>query len=503
VERVRIFDSTLRDGEQVPGASLNSEEKLKIARQLARLGVDIIEAGFPISSPGDFEAVKLIAQKVKGPVIAGLARAVKKDIERAAEAVKYSSRPRIHVFLSTSEIHMKYQLKKAREEIIKMAAEMVRYARKYTEDVEFSPMDASRSEPKFLYRVLEAVIEAGATTVNIPDTVGYAFPEQFGELIRNIKEKVPNIDKAVISVHCHNDLGLATANSLAAVRNGARQVECTVNGIGERAGNASLEEIAMALATRKDFLQMTTGIKAKEIFKTSRLVSSLTGLVVQANKAIVGANAFAHSSGIHQDGILKNRRTYEIIRPEDVGVEGHKMVLTARSGRHALKNRLLELDYKLKEKDFQKIYERFLSLADKKKEVFDEDLETIVEDEVFLIPETYKLHYIHTVSGNRTVPTATIRLKKEGKIVEEAACGDGPVDAAYKAINRITGIPCKLIDYSLKAVTSGKEALGEVSVKIESKGKQVSGRGASTDIIEASAKAYLNAVNRLVYKKKR
>jgi 2-isopropylmalate synthase len=384
-----------------------------------------------------------------------------------------------------------------------MAIEMVRYAKKYAEDVEFSPEDASRSEPEFLYQVLEEVIAAGATTVNIPDTVGYALPEQFGELIRNIREKVPNINKAFISVHCHNDLGLATANSLAAVRNGARQVECTINGIGERAGNASLEEIVMALAARKNFLHKTTGINAKEIFKTSRLVSSLTGLIVQPNKAIVGTNAFAHSSGIHQDGILKDRRTYEIIRPEDVGVEGHKMVLTARSGRHALKSRLLELGYKLKEKDFQKTYERFLSLADKKKEVFDEDLEAIVEDEVFVIPETYKLHYIHTVSGNKTVPTATIRLKKEGRISEEAACGDGPVDAAYKAIDRITGIPCKLIDYSLKAVTSGKEALGEVSVKIEGKGKQVSGRGASTDIIEASAKAYLNAVNRLVYKKKR
>ena len=503
VERLRIFDSTLRDGEQVPGASLNSEEKLKIARQLARLGVDVIEAGFPISSPGDFAAVKMIAQKVKGPVIAGLARAVKKDIEGAAEAVRYSSRPRIHVFLATSEIHMKYQLRKAREEIVKMAGEMVKYARKYTKDIEFSPMDASRSEPRFLHQVLEAVIAAGATTVNIPDTVGYAFPEQFGELIRNIKEKVSNIDKAVISVHCHNDLGLATANSLAAVRNGAGQVECTINGIGERAGNASLEEIVMALATRKDFLQKTTGIKTKEIFKTSRLVSSLTGIMVQPNKAIVGTNAFAHSSGIHQDGILKNRRTYEIIRPEDVGLEAHKMVLTARSGRHALRNRLGGLGYKLKEKDFQKTYERFLLLADKKKEVFDEDLEAIVEDEVFIIPETYELNYIHTVSGNKTIPTATIRLKRGKKIVEEAACGDGPVDAAYKAIDRITGIPCKLIDYSLKAVTSGKEALGEVSVRIESKGKQFSGRGASTDIVEASAKAYINAVNRLVYKKKR
>lgn len=503
METIYIFDTTLRDGEQSPGASLNTEEKIKIAHQLAKLGVDVIEAGFPISSPGDFQAVHTIAEEVRGPIICGLARAVPEDIDRCWEAVKPAEKPRIHVFLATSKIHMKYKLRKAQKEILKLAKEMVSYAKRYTEDIEFSPEDASRTEPDFLYQVLESVIEAGATVVNIPDTVGYAFPEEFGNLIANIRDNVPNIDKAIISVHCHNDLGLATANTIAAVSNGARQVECTINGLGERAGNASLEEVVMAIRTRSDMMEITTRLNTREIINTSRLVSNLTGMPVQPNKAIVGANAFAHSSGIHQDGILKDRRTYEIIKPEDVGLKGHKMPLTARSGRHALRYHLKELGYELSEEDFQKTYERFLKLADKKKEVYDEDLQAIVEDEVIMVPQVFCLEYIHAVTGNQTIPTATVRIRKRDELLEEAACGDGPVDAAYKAIDRITGISCTLVDYNLRAVTGGKEALGEVTVRIRSQGREIAGKGASTDVIEASAKAYINAINRLVARDKK
>ncbi|HIE44533.1 MAG TPA: 2-isopropylmalate synthase [Candidatus Omnitrophica bacterium] len=496
MERVYIFDSTLRDGEQTAGVGLTAEDKLKIAQQLERLGVDTIEAGFPISSPGDFKAVQLVAQKIKKCTVAGLARALKGDIDACWEAVKSAVSPRIHVFLATSEIHMQYKLKKAREEILRMAVESVKAAKKYTNDVEFSPEDASRTDPEFLCKVVEVVIDAGATVVNIPDTVGYALPTEMGRLIRYIKENVPNIDKVVISVHCHNDLGLATANSIAAVEAGATQVECTINGIGERAGNASLEEIVMTIKTRKSEFNKFTGINTKEIYRTSRVVSRLTGLYVQLNKAIVGDNAFAHSSGIHLDGILKDRRTYEIMKPEDVGVKGHKMVLTARSGRHALREKLKEMGYQLNDRDFEKTYEMFLNLADKKREVFDEDLKIIVEDEIFEIPEVFSLQYVNVVTGNKTIPTATVRIKKNGKILEEAACGDGPVDAVYKAIDRATQISTKLLDYSIKSVTSGKEALGEVTVRIRSGGEEFVGRSASTDIIEASAKAYLKAVNR-------
>jgi 2-isopropylmalate synthase len=511
MEKIIIFDTTLRDGEQSPGASLNTKQKLEIARQLMRLNVDVIEAGFPIASPGDFEAVKQVAQSIKGPVIAGLARAKKIDIDACWGAVKYAKKPRIHIFLATSPIHMKYKLKMTEEEVLKAAVESVRYAKKFTKDVEFSPEDAGRSEMDFLCRVVEAVIEAGATTINIPDTVGYTIPAEFGQRINDIIQNVPNSAKAVFSVHCHNDLGMATANSLAAVANGARQVECTMNGIGERAGNTSLEEVVMAIKTRSKFFNLTTGIKTEEIYKTSKLVSGLTGIIVQPNKAIVGANAFAHEAGIHQHGMMTNRLTYEIMTPRSIGLKETKLVLGKHSGRHALRKRLEELGYSLSPKNFEKAFESFKVLADKKKEIFDEDIESIAEDEISQDKEVFKLEYINVTTGNQTVPTATVRLKKiefvknrpVSGIFQEAACGDGPVDAAYRAIDRIAKVPNKLLDYSLHSVSMGKDAVGEVSVKVEYAGKVISGRGTSTDIIEASAKAYLNALSKVVSRKKR
>ncbi len=497
-EKIIIFDTTLRDGEQCPGASLNHAEKLEIAKQLAVLGVDVIEAGFPISSPGDFEAVKAVAKSVKGPVVCGLSRALDQDIDAAYNAVKYSARPRIHVFLATSKIHMKYKLKKAEDEIVKLAVSAVKYARSKCADIEFSPEDASRTEPAFLYKVVEAVITSGASTVNIPDTVGYTTPFEYAELIKGIRSNVPNIGKCVISVHCHNDLGLGVSNSLAAVLNGARQVECTVNGLGERAGNASLEEIVMAIHTRRDiFKGMTTSVNTKEIYKTSRLVSKLTGMPVQPNKAIVGANAFAHESGIHQDGVLKERSTYEIISPEDVGFGESKLVLGKHSGRHAVAERLKALGFDLGKEQIEKAFDRFKVLADKKKEIFDEDLETIMDEELSKTTEKFKLEHFRISSGDEVKPEAEIKLKSHGKTSEAVSTGDGPVDACYKAIDKITGSSGKLLDYQIRSVTSGKDALGEVSVKISFKGMVVSGRGASTDIIEASIKAYVNAVNKI------
>jgi 2-isopropylmalate synthase len=500
MKRIIIFDTTLRDGEQSPGASLDIKAKVEIARQLARLGVDVIEAGFPVASKGDFMAVKEVASVVRGVSICGLARAIKTDIEFCTKAIRSAKRPRIHVFLATSEIHMKYKLKKAHSEILKQAVWAVKYARKFCDDIEFSPEDASRSDRDFLCRVVEAVIDAGAKTVNIPDTVGYAVPVEFGSLIRTIKSKVPNVDRAIISVHCHNDLGLGVSNSLSAIENGAEQVECTINGIGERAGNASLEEIVMALDTRKDMFKCCASINKKELYKTSRLVSKLTGIVVQPNKAIVGQNAFSHEAGIHQDGILKKRITYEIIKPEDVGFGETRLVLGKHSGRHAFAHRLKELGFELGERELSKAFERFKDLADKKKEIFDEDLLTIVEDEIISIPETYRLEDLNIVSGKKITPHARIELKKGNKILKDSSAGDGPVDACYKAVDKITGLKCRLLDYSLKSITSGKDALGEVSVRVESdKGIEVSGRGSSTDIIEASAKAYINAVNKLLF----
>jgi 2-isopropylmalate synthase len=499
VEKVIIFDTTLRDGEQAAGASLNFQEKLEIARQLDKLGVDVIEAGFPMSSPGDFEAVCLIARELKRPTICALASANVEAIDKAWEAVKEAKHPRIHVFLSASDIHLAHQLKKSRDEILKMSQEMVARAKSYLDDVEFSPMDASRADPTYICQILEAVITAGATTVNLPDTVGYATPQEFGGLIRGILDNVPNIDKAVVSVHCHNDLGLAVANSLEAVRVGARQVECTINGIGERAGNASLEEIVMALKTRQDFFNLTTNIDTTQIYRASRLVSGLTGFPIQPNKAIVGANAFRHQSGIHQDGVLKKAITYEIIDPKSVGIPSSALVLSKLSGRHAFKERLSELGYTLSEDALNRAFQGFKKLADKKKEITDRDIESVIAEELRTVTEVYHLDHVEVSCGDHSIPTATVRLiGPDGQILADAALGTGPVDAVYKAINRIVGIPNKLTEFTVKSVTEGIDAIGEVLIRIESEGVIYTGRGAATDIIVASAKAYMNALNRLL-----
>lgn len=502
--RVRIFDTTLRDGEQSPGASMNVEEKIIVAKQLAKLGVDVIEAGFAYSSPGDFDSVRRVAMEVEGPVICSLARAKPEDIDAAWGALKGTPKPRIHTFISTSEIHLKHQFKLTREEALKRAVEMVGMARGYVSDVEFSAMDASRTEPEYLYEVIEAVINAGATTINIPDTVGYALPDAFGALIRGIRDNVKNSGKAVISVHCHNDLGLAVANSLAALVNGARQIECTINGIGERAGNASLEEIVMILKTRKDLLGLETSINTEQIYPASRLVSSITGIIVQPNKAIVGDNAFAHESGIHQDGLLKDKSTYEIMRPESVGISRSTLVLGKHSGRHAFKSRLAELGYDITGENLDKAFERFKVLADKKKEVFDEDIEAIVQDEVLRLdmPEKYKLIRLNVKSGTDTAPVAEVEMELDGKSVKAEGGGDGPVDAAYNTIAKLTGTKSTLLRYQVNAITGGTDAQGEVSVRLKEGDHIVLGQGAHTDIIVASAKAYVNALNRLEFKKK-
>ncbi|MBM4023835.1 MAG: 2-isopropylmalate synthase [Planctomycetes bacterium] len=503
-EKVVIFDTTLRDGEQSPGAAMSIPQKLEIARQLAVLGVDIIEAGFPVSSPAQFEATRLVAEQVKGPTVAALARANKGDIEAAGKAVAAAKKKRIHTFIATSAIHMKHKLKKEPAEVVKMAVEAVRFARTFTDDVEFSPEDACRSEIPFLVEVLAAVIEAGATTLNIPDTVGYVLPFEYGQLIARLKSDVPGIDKCVISTHCHNDLGMAVANSLAGVRNGARQVECTINGLGERAGNAALEEVVMAIRTRADFFSQTardglsTNINTKEITRTSQLVSQLTGFVVQPNKAIVGANAFAHESGIHVDGILKERSTYEIMTPETIGLGGSRMVLGRHTGRHGFAERCKQLGYKLTKDEVEQAYQRFLEVADKKKEVFDADVAAIVNDEIRVVEQVYVLEYLHVASGTGTLPTASVRMRSQGETKLAAAFGDGPVDAAYEAIRQATGLAPDLEDYSIRAVTSGKEALGEATVRIRDDSRTFIGRGISTDIIEASAKAYVDAINRMV-----
>ena len=505
--RIIIFDTTLRDGEQCPGASMNLREKLEVARQLARLKVDVIEGGFPVISDGDFQAVQTIAKEIKGPIIAGLARCVAKDIDAAGAAVKPAGkRGRIHVFLATSKIHREFKLGKPQDEIIRLAVEGVKRAKALVEDVEFSPEDGSRTEPDFLIEVCKAVVAAGATTVNIPDTVGWAVPEEYGALIAQLHASVREFQtgKAVISVHCHNDLGLAVANSLAAVRAGARQVECTVNGIGERAGNAALEEIVMALRTRSEFFGgYQIGVNAKEIVKSSRLVSRMSGLVVQRSKAIVGENAFAHSSGIHQDGILKKRETYEIMDPQEVGWGVTELPLTKHSGRAAVAMRLRHLGFKMTDADVAAIFARFKEIGDKKKFVYDDDLVSLVEGHITEVPETWSLDYLSVTSGSQTVPTATVRMKRggaksgEGELLQDASIGDGPVDAVLKAMDRLTKTPGRLMDYSLRAVSQGKDALGEVTVKVDfNDGNLVVGKGASTDIIEASARAYLNAINR-------
>jgi len=499
--KVIIFDTTLRDGEQCPGASMGLREKLEVARQLAKLKVDVIEAGFPIASPGDFEAVKAVAEKIKGPYIAGLARCLTKDIDRCAEAVAPAGKKGyIHTFLATSEIHRKFKLKKAKHEIVKQAVVAVKHAKKYCEMVQFSPEDASRTEPEFLAEVVEAAIDAGATTINIPDTVGYAVPNEFGELIAYLMEHVKSIEQAIIHVHCHNDLGLAVANSLAAVRHGARGIECTINGLGERAGNCSLEEAVMALRTRGEaFGHLWTGVNTKELYRASRMVSQMSGMLVQRNKAVVGANAFAHEAGIHQDGILKERTTYEIMTPEEIGIPGSELVLGKHSGRHALFVRLDKMGFHLSDKEKNKVYERFIELADKKKAVYDDDLIAIMRDEISYVPEVYTLEYLQVSTGTSTVPTATVRVRKEKDIIQDSACGDGPVDAALKTIDRITGKPGELADYSIQAVTHGEDAVGEVSVTVIWGREYVSAKAASTDIVEASAKAYLNALNSYLF----
>jgi 2-isopropylmalate synthase len=509
-DKIIIFDTTLRDGEQCPGASMNTREKLEVARQLARMRVDIIEAGFPIASDGDFEAVKAIASEIEGPRIAGLARCVDKDIDRAAEAVKPAgNRARIHVFLATSAIHRQYKLKMAQEEIIKRSIEGVQRALSHCADVEFSPEDASRTEPEFLAQVTQAVIAAGARTVNIPDTVGYAAPHQFGALIKYLFDHVTNIQNAVISVHCHNDLGLAVANSIAAVQNGARQVECTINGIGERAGNASLEEIVMALKVRKEaFGGFHTGIDTTQLYPASRLVSHMTGMVVQRNKAIVGDNAFAHEAGIHQHGIIAHRETYEIMRAEDVG-RASELTWGKHMGGHAVGKKLAEMGYKLNDDEIRRVTEAIKALADKKKQVYDEDVRAIVEGSFIEVPQEWKLDYLSVMTG--AIPTASVRLIRADKneTVTDAGTGDGPIDAMLKTVDRITGVRGSLVDYTVASVTRGKDAIGEVSVRVQfadesgNTGRIVTGKGVSTDIIESSAFAYLNALNRHLDERRR
>jgi 2-isopropylmalate synthase len=497
-DRLIIFDTTLRDGEQSPGCSMNLAEKLEIALALKDLGVDVIEAGFPIASPGDFEAVQAVARKVAGPVICGLARCHPDDIDRAAEALRDAARPRIHVFLATSAIHREYKLNMAKEEIVRRAVEGVKRARGYCEDVEFSPEDAARTELDFLAEVVERVVEAGATTVNIPDTVGYAVPEQYAAAIRHLRQHVRGIDQVVLSVHCHNDLGLAVANSLAALSEGARQVECTINGIGERAGNCSLEEVVMAVRTRADYFKLQSSVNTRRLVPTSRLVSHVTGQQVQRNKAIVGQNAFAHEAGIHQDGMLKERRTYEIMRPEDVGLARTDLVLGKHSGRHALRQRIRDLGYHLDEKQLQAVFEGFKALADRKKVIYDADIEALAEAQIHKGPALWTLEAVTCNAGSGTIPSAAVCLwHNEGRIMREAALGDGPVDAVFQAIERITGIEVKLRDYHVRSVTVGEDAQGEAIVEAEYEGKTIRGRGVSTDIIEASALAFLQVINRV------
>lgn len=512
-ERVIIFDTTLRDGEQSPGATLNVEEKLAIAQQLALLGVDVIEAGFAASSPGDFAAVQTIAQQVgtaDGPIICSLARAVRQDIQAAAAALQPAARSRIHVFISASDIHLKYQLRKSRQEVLDIVAEMVAYAKSLVDDVEFSPMDATRAEPEYLYQMLELAINAGATTVNIPDTVGYRTPKEMEYLLQNIRANVPNIHQAILSVHTQNDLGLATANALAAIEHGVRQIECTINGIGERAGNTALEEIVMALDVRKPYFNPFLGrpveseapltqIKTQEIYKTSRLVSQLTGMLVQPNKAIVGANAFAHESGIHQDGVLKHRETYEIMEAATIGLSENQIVLGKHSGRNAFRTRLQELGFDLNEDDLNKAFQRFKEVADKKKEVSDWDLEAIVRDELQVqIESDFQLEHVQVTCGDCTCPTATVTiLKPDGTILTDAAVGTGPVDAVYRAVNRLVQIPNQLVEFSVQAVTEGIDALGTVTVRLRRDDRLFSGQASDTDIVVAAAHAYINALNRV------
>jgi len=495
---VRIFDTTLRDGEQCPGAAMSEDEKLEIARHLAKMNVDVIEAGFPVSSPVQFKAVERIAREIEGPIITGLARSLRVDIEAAANAIKPAKRKRIHTFIASSPIHMKHKLGKSPSEVLQMAIEAVKIARDFVEDVEFSPEDGTRSDWEFLREICEAVIEAGATTINVPDTVGYTVPEKYGELFKFLTTQVKGADKVIFSAHCHNDLGLATANSLSAIINGARQVECTINGIGERAGNTAMEEVVMALRTRKEFYGITTHIDTTQIAKASYLVKNITGMTVQPNKAIVGANAFAHESGIHQDGVIKNRETYEIMTPQSIGLDSNRMVLGRHSGRAGFRDRIIRLGFEPKTEELELAYTKFLEIADKKKEIFDEDIISLFTDQHRKTGVSrYILDYFHISTGSKTVPTATIKLKIDDVIIEESATGDGPVDAVFKAIEKATKIEPELSKLLISPVTQGKDALAEASVTLNLNGKRVVGKGSSTDIIEASALSFIDALNRL------
>ncbi len=499
-DRIIIFDTTLRDGEQAPGCSLNQREKLEIARALAAMKVDVIEAGFPIASPDDFDAVNQIAGSIKGPTIAALARIIEKDIERAGHAIAPAAKKRIHTFSSGSDIHLVNIMKMTRAQNIERSVKAIKFALTFTDDVEYSAQDTTRSDRDYLVDLYTAVAEAGATTLNIPDTVGYAIPEDYGNMIGYIAERVKaQVPGVIISVHCHNDLGMAVANSLAAVRAGARQVECTINGLGERAGNTSLEEIVMAIRTRNDYFHLHTNVETKEIFRVSRMVSRLTGMTVQRNKAIVGANAFAHESGVHQDGVLKERTTYEIMRPEDIGIEGSDLVLGKHSGRHAFRDKLAKMGIKLTDTEIENAYHRFIELADKKKNIYDDDLLAIARDQMDVVENAFILDYLHVSAGTSTIPTATLRLKRGKEVFQDAGCGDGPVDAALKTIDRITKVKGKLLDFSLQAISVGKDAMGEVTVRVAFGDDIVSAKAASTDIVEAGTKAYLSCVNRLLF----
>ena len=501
--RIIIFDTTLRDGEQSPGASMNLDEKLRIAEMLEAMGVDVIEAGFPIASNGDFEAVNEIAKLVRESSVCGLARSAKGDIERAAEALKPAARPRIHTFIATSPLHMKYKLQMEPDAVFQQVIDSVSHARNFTDDVDWSPEDGTRTDHDFLCRCVEAAIKSGANCINLPDTVGYAVPEEFGGLIRMLIERVPNSDKAVFSTHCHNDLGLAVANSLAGVQAGARQVECTINGLGERAGNAALEEIVMALRTRQDVLPFTTNVKTEMITKASRLVSTITGFTVQPNKAIVGANAFAHESGIHQDGMLKNASTYEIMTPASVGLSESKLVMGKLSGRAAFKEKLSELGYNPGDNAFQDAFRRFKALADKKREIFDEDIVALVDDEIVRGNDRIRFVSLQVVCGSEGPQTADLKIEVDGEARQMTATGDGPVDATFNAIKELTGYKARLQLYQVHAVTQGTDAQAEVTVRLEEGGKTVNGQGADTDTLVASARAYMNALNKLLVKREK
>ena len=498
-QRIIIFDTTLRDGEQSPGASMNLEEKVRMARQLDALGVDVIEAGFPMASEDDFRAVQAVAREVRRPIVAALARTTREDIERAWRALDQAAHPRLHTFIATSDLHLQRKLRKTRDEALWMAAEAVGLAKSFTPDVEFSAEDATRSDVDYLCQVVQTAVDAGAVTINIPDTVGYTCPPEFARLIHTLRDRVRGIEGITLSVHCHNDLGLAVANSLAAIEAGARQVECTINGIGERAGNASLEEIVMALYVRRDILPYTTGVETTQISKSSQLLSNITGILVQPNKAVVGRTAFAHEAGIHQDGVLKERRTYEIMTPESVGIKTNRLVLGKHSGRHALGRKLADLGYRLNRADLDHAYRRFIEIADQKKEIFDEDLVAIVHEGMKEIPEIFRLKNLQASAGSQRPSTATVTLVADGRDLVACAIGDGPVAASYNAIDQITGVPGRLVDYSIRAVSRGRDAMGEVFVHVEVGDRAFTGKAASTDVVDASARAYLHAVNKALH----